>query len=124
MAHAGPSAGNIRRLRGHPSDEANQLEGARERRPEVGVGAKRSHWRQRHQASSPSPSWKVAVGPFVPIVAIRTITSAPFSTGWPAPLNGVRSVAVKPGSTALNLILGNVFAYCTVSIETAALLEP
>lgn len=40
----------------------------------------------------------------MPMVAIRTMTSAPFSTGCPAPLTGVRSVAVKPGSTALNLI--------------------
>lgn len=35
------------------------------------------------------------------MVAMRTMTSAPFSTGCPAPLKGVSSVAVKPGSTAL-----------------------
>ena len=34
-----------------------------------------------HQASSPSPSWKVPVGPSLPMVAMRTMTSAPFSTG-------------------------------------------
>jgi hypothetical protein len=33
----------------------------------------------------------------------------------------VRSVAVKPGSAALNLISGSALAYSTVSIETAAL---
>ena len=58
------------------------------------------------------------------MVAMRTMTWAPISTGCPASLNGVSSVAVKPGSTALNLIPGYVLAYCTVSIETAALLEP
>ena len=35
---------------------------------------------------------------------MRTMTSAPFSTGCPTPLAGVRLVAVKPGSTALNLM--------------------
>ena len=34
-----------------------------------------------YQASSPSPSWKVPVGPSLPMVAMRTMTSAPSSTG-------------------------------------------
>ncbi len=56
----------------------------------------------RYQASSPPFSRKVPVGPSMPMVAMRTMTSAPFSTGCPPPLAGLRSVAVKPGSTALN----------------------
>jgi hypothetical protein len=36
----------------------------------------------------------------------------------------VRSVAVRPGSTALNFTFGIPLAYCTVIIATAALLEP
>jgi len=66
---------------------------------------------KHYQASSSLPSWKVPEGPSFPMVAIRTMTSAPFSTGCPAPLNGVRSVAVKPGSTALNLMSGSALAY-------------
>ncbi len=66
---------------------------------------------QHYQASSETSSWNVPVGPSSPIVAMRTMTSAPFSTGCPAPLKGVRSVAVKPGSTALNLICGSALAY-------------
>src|SRR5664280_2176215 len=64
-----------------------------------------------YQASSPAPSWKVLVGPSLPIVAMRTMASAHFSTGCRAPMKGVRSVAVKPGSTALNLISDNALAY-------------
>lgn len=62
--------------------------------------------------------------PSLPMVAMRTMTFAPSSTGCPAPLIGVSSVAVKPGSTALNLISGTAFAYWTVTVETAALLAP
>ncbi len=36
-----------------------------------------------HQASSPSSSWKVPVGPSLPIVAIRTMFRALISTGRP-----------------------------------------
>jgi hypothetical protein len=49
---------------------------------------------------------------------MRTMTSAPFATGCPAPLKGVRSVAVNPGSTALNLISGSALGYWTVSSAT------
>jgi hypothetical protein len=54
----------------------------------------------RYQASSPPVSWKVPVGPSLPIVAMRTMTSAPSATGCPPPTAAVRSVAVKPRSTA------------------------
>ncbi len=60
----------------------------------------------------------------MPTVDMRTMTSAPTSAGGPAELHGVSSVAVKPGSTALNSMSGYVFAYCTVSVDPAALLEP
>jgi hypothetical protein len=41
-----------------------------------------------HQASSPSFSQKVPVALSSPMIAMRKTTSAPFSTGWPAPLKG------------------------------------
>jgi hypothetical protein len=45
--------------------------------------------------------------------------SAPCSTVW-MPVRPFRSVAVKPGSTALIRMPGNAFAYCTVIMLTAA----
>lgn len=60
------------------------------------------------------------MGPSGPSRAIRTITSAPSATVC-VPVLPFRSVAVKPGSTALIRIPGNAFAYCTVSALTAVL---
>jgi hypothetical protein len=45
-----------------------------------------------------------------------------FFNRTPPGMAAVKSVAVKPGYTALTLISGSDLAYWTVSIETAALL--
>src|SRR4051812_3298749 len=51
---------------------------------------------------------------------MRTTTPALSSTGRPIPNAAVMSVAVVPGSRALNLMSGCVLAYCTVNIVAAA----
>ena len=83
--------------------------------------------RSPHQPSSPSSSWNVPVGPSGPMLARRATTWALSAAGRPGcdstpPPSS--SVAVIPGSTALNLTSGTAFAYRTVSMETAALLAP
>jgi hypothetical protein len=59
-----------------------------------------------------------AVGP---IVAMRTMMSAPRSTVFPR--LSVKSVAVKPGLTELMRIIGNAFAYWMVNMFNAAFEE-
>src|SRR6476619_2776554 len=60
-----------------------------------------------HQPSSPTSSWNVPVGPSWSVVASWATTRA-----------------LIPGSTALNFTSGTALAYWTVSMETAALLDP
>lgn len=58
------------------------------------------------------------MGPSGAACAILTMISAPSSTVC-VPVLPFRSVAVKPGSTALIRISGNAFANCTVTMLTA-----
>jgi hypothetical protein len=60
----------------------------------------------------------ISVDPSVPNSAMRTMISAPCSTVW-VPVMPLRSVLVKPGSTALIRMFGNAFANCTVIMLTA-----
>ena len=74
-----------------------------------------------YQGSSPVSSRSVPVGPPGPMVASSATTLALCSAGRPPPSAAVKSVAVKPGSTALNVMPGSALAYWTVSIVAAAL---
>ena len=58
------------------------------------------------------------VGPSGATRAIRTMIPAPCATVC-LPLCRLRSVSVKPGSTALIRMAGNAFAYWMVSTLTA-----
>src|SRR4029077_4053112 len=73
-----------------------------------------------HQGTGPKRSMYRPVPAVGGSVARVTIASVPSVTVW-VPRCPLKSVAVEPGSAALNRTSGSAFAYCMVSMVTAAL---